>query len=504
MTRTVLGELRVCHRNTTLRPAEVKQRNLELVTSILEMNDIPYFVVRNWSNRRFRVGMESRFRARALEAFRAASAHRPLYIRLGPSPEDVSVFLLREFVGATEDSFTSIPSMRIYEYFATPRSNLVLGARFGCDVEFWSQEEGVLLAPSRNRITEELAGPFAEQTTLEIGGKPYPSVRAFTERAHPEEIDFPVDVVYTWVDGEDPSWRESKERAMAGVEGSPFIHALGTNKSRFHSRDELRYSMRSLSMYAPFVRHVYLVTAGQTPPWLNTSCDRLTVVNHKELFGDVGKLPTFNSHAIESRLHHIEGLSEHYLYVNDDVFFGRYISPKLFFAPNGLSYFFLSRRQIPLGPPVIDDLPVASAAKNGRELLRERFGKSVTQRFKHVPHPQQRSVHLEMESIWSEHFARVAATQFRSATDISIASALHHYFAFFTTRAIAGEIEYAYVDLSDEAQLEERLKEVLKTRALDTFCLNDTDAMPLDEERHVRIVQDFLERYFPIKSEFEL
>ena len=38
-------------------------------------------------------------------------------------------------------------------------------------------------------------------------------------------------------------------------------------------------------------------------------------------------LPTHNSHAVESQLHHIPGIAEHFLYSNDDMFFGRPLQP---------------------------------------------------------------------------------------------------------------------------------------------------------------------------------
>lgn len=44
--------------------------------------------------------------------------------------------------------------------------------------------------------------------------------------------------------------------------------------------EELRYSLRSIEKYAPWVNHIYLVTNGQIPYWLNTSHPRLSVITH--------------------------------------------------------------------------------------------------------------------------------------------------------------------------------------------------------------------------------
>lgn len=113
--------------------------------------------------------------------------------------------------------------------------------------------------------------------------------------------------------------------------------------------DELRYSLRSLDQYAPWVRTVHLVTDDQIPAWLRTHTPGLHVVSHKEIFDDPNQLPTFNSHAIESQLHHIEGLSEHFLYFNDDVFLERPAVPQDFFLTNGLTKIFPSKALIPRG-----------------------------------------------------------------------------------------------------------------------------------------------------------
>jgi hypothetical protein len=82
---------------------------------------------------------------------------------------------------------------------------------------------------------------------------------------------------------------------------------------------ELLYSMRSVHMHAPWVRTIYIVTASQVPFWLNTTHPRVRIIDHTELFPDPAtQLPAFNSLSIESVLHRIPGLSEYFLYFNND------------------------------------------------------------------------------------------------------------------------------------------------------------------------------------------
>ena len=112
--------------------------------------------------------------------------------------------------------------------------------------------------------------------------------------------------------------------------------------------EELRYSLRSIEKFAPWVRHIFLVTNGQVPSWINTyplfpklfaismppppslllltsptEHPRLTVITHAQIFTNVSHLPTFSSPSIEVHLHRIPGLSKKFIYMNDDVMFGR-------------------------------------------------------------------------------------------------------------------------------------------------------------------------------------
>src|SRR5699024_5053315 len=131
-------------------------------------------------------------------------------------------------------------------------------------------------------------------------------------------------------------WRSRMLAERDGVDPDA-VEESATAESRFASRDELRFSLRSVEYYASWFNHIYLVTDGQVPDWLDLNHPKLTVVDHKEIFADTTVLPVFNSHAIESQPHHIAGLTERYLYLNDDVFFMRPTEPELFFEGNGLA-----------------------------------------------------------------------------------------------------------------------------------------------------------------------
>ncbi|TSK13552.1 N-acetylglucosamine-1-phosphotransferase subunits alpha/beta [Bagarius yarrelli] len=102
--------------------------------------------------------------------------------------------------------------------------------------------------------------------------------------------------------------------------------------SRFEDNEELRYSLRSVERHAPWVRHIFIVTNGQIPSWLNLDNPRVTVVTHEEIFQNQSHLPTFSSPAIETHIHRIPGLSQKFIYLNDDVLFGKDVWPDDFYS----------------------------------------------------------------------------------------------------------------------------------------------------------------------------
>lgn len=104
----------------------------------------------------------------------------------------------------------------------------------------------------------------------------------------------------------------------------------------------MRYSLRSIEAFAPWVRHVYIVTNGQIPHWINLAHPKLTIVTHEEIFVNKSHLPTFSSPSIETHLHRIPGLSDRFIYLNDDVMFGRPIYPDDFYTQNNGQIVFLS------------------------------------------------------------------------------------------------------------------------------------------------------------------
>jgi len=485
-------------RDTAASPAGVRRENLDRVVAALDRADVDWFRIPAKSAQQTAVAVPMAQRARVVALLERLAATGNGLFQVVKAP------------GKRNRPATAL-IVRVCWPVADPHGSLLLGAAFGCEVEFWREQDGVLVGPRSNPIADMVRvdepvvtapEPVFSAFSSPYDGTEYRTREIFT-MVSPDRIGFPIDAVYTWVDGGDPAWQARKAAALGDNDWVERVSGQTANNSRFVSRDELRYSLRALHCFAPWVRRIFLVTDDQVPAWLDTEHPQITVVSHREIFGDTGQLPTFNSQAIESRLHRIPGLSEHFLYLNDDVFLGRPVTPDLFFTSGGLTRFFPSAALVDSAPRSDSDAPVNSAGKNNRKLIQQAFGRVLTRKMMHTPHPSRRSVIHEIEQRFAEPVAATAAHQFRHPDDISLLSSLQQYYAYLTGRATPGDIRYLYTDLA-LPETPFKLAKLLRNRHLDAFCLNDTDSGPDAAAEQAALLADFLPAYLPFVSPFEL
>lgn len=132
-----------------------------------------------------------------------------------------------------------------------------------------------------------------------------------------------IDIVILWVDGNDPEWIKERNK---------YIPSKGQDGSvnRFRDWENLQYLFRGIQKFAPWVNKVHFVTCGHYPKWLNLECEKLHFVKHED-FIPKQYLPTFNSRTIDFHLHKIKGISDKFIYFNDDMFLTNYTEPSDFF-----------------------------------------------------------------------------------------------------------------------------------------------------------------------------
>lgn len=144
----------------------------------------------------------------------------------------------------------------------------------------------------------------------------------------------PIDAVITWVDGHCPRHRQKLQHYLHTHQ---LVRPETAAPTRFNQYGEITYSIRSLLHFAPWIRTIYVVTDAQTPDILNELADtalkdRVQLIDHRVIFsGFEHCLPTFNSLSIETMLWRIPGLSERFIYLNDDCFLIKPTAPQDFF-----------------------------------------------------------------------------------------------------------------------------------------------------------------------------
>lgn len=314
----------------------------------------------------------------------------------------------------------------------------------------------------------------------------------------------PIDIVYLWVNGADPAWRSKRHHAYAAWEqqNPSELAAFGNVAGRYRDNSELLFNLRALERFFPDHGHVYIVTDGQRPAWLRPS-SRVTVVDHRELLAPASS-QVFDSGHIESYLHHIAGLSERFIYLNDDVFFGQKVNPawwfgerlKVFIEPAALAH------PASLHP---GETALVNAAIQSGHWLTQRYPhyRHVAQVYSHTPRAMRKSVMHELEQMAQDWFAQVRSTMFRSWRIPPIVPDLAPRWMVQMGYAEQHELKPLYIDTGAPQAAQQFASLLENFGKLPFFCINDTcDDAHDNDPRLLRIAQA-LSQLLPAPSSFE-
>jgi hypothetical protein len=285
--------------------------------------------------------------------------------------------------------------------------------------------------------------------------------------------DTPIDLVCLWVDGSDEEWQHRRANKMRHAQkqkqkrendGAPVpptsttaaAASTGSNNcARFANADELRVALLSARAHVPFLGRIHLVTDRQVPTWWEEEKKLLgdaVVVDHTAIFPDPSVLPVFNSNAIETCLHRIPGITEHFLYMNDDFSFARPVTLDHYFSgdkvlvqmdtflwrPLRLNYV-LEMCAGPGRSKFCDDVTIPQRIHTA-ELLAEEFGLGETRDFdlmQHSPVMLRRSALARMETRFSHQYAATRAHPFREVDDFVSTSFAYPHFMQVLDEAVA-------------------------------------------------------------------
>ncbi|MBW8010751.1 MAG: hypothetical protein FVQ83_05830 [Chloroflexi bacterium] len=224
-----------------------------------------------------------------------------------------------------------------------------------------------------------------------------------------------IDIVYTWVDGDNPAFQEMLKKSSATEKTLYSVSGVGNH--RFRDNKELRYSLRSVEKFAPWVRTIHILTNGQHPIWLDLNHPKISLVSHHTVFKESSHLPTFNSHSIELNLHRIPGLSQKFLYFNDDIFLGRAVLPEDFIIASGGHIIYLDDIPIPTESKEIHDQAYAYT----QNLVEQQWGQKYSRLVPaHLPQLYDRDILIELEQQFSKEYAETCSHKFRAANDVAL------------------------------------------------------------------------------------
>lgn len=309
---------------------------------------------------------------------------------------------------------------------------------------------------------------------------------------------FPIDLVYLWVDGNDPLWlkrRNEFDNAASKDSGSDC-------KARFIDNLELKYSLRSVERYAPWINNIFIVTDRQIPEWLDTSNPKIKIIDHTEILPQE-VLPTFNSCVIEHALFKIPGLSEYFIYANDDMFLNREATPEDFFTADGAPIIRLTRRlfrklTLALKEKIFND-PISNynlTIQNAASLVKKKYGKYIGHKTHHNIDAYRKSLYEHTFEVFKADILPTLSNHLRSDSDIQ-----RNIYSYVPIAEKKGKIEFVTRKTSLRFPIEKLhyYKKLEKHNPM-FLCMNDSQYAS-DEAR--LCLREFLQKRFPEKSMFE-
>ena len=337
---------------------------------------------------------------------------------------------------------------------------------------------------------------------------------------------YPIDFIITWVDGSDPEWQAEKAK-YKDTKGD-------SRNSRYRDWDTLRYLLRGIEKFAPWVNKVFLVTCGHLPAWLNTVSPKLVIVKHTDYIPEK-YLPTFSSRTIDMNFHRIEDLSEHFVYFNDDMLLLNSVHPEDFFV-NGLPCDTAVLRPAVVKSSLIDKkestsqmylAPIIDMALINKHIDKHtaiknnffkwynpKYGKESLKtlsmaiwnffpgiREYHCCYSYLKSTYSDLWKLEEEAFNEVCSHKFRVNTD-------YNHWVFSYWQMATGNFSPRQPDfgtafsLCDDNKRNEKILSVLKSSKYKLICINDSVSEENYNIVHSQLVST-LNDLFPEKSSYE-
>lgn len=293
-----------------------------------------------------------------------------------------------------------------------------------------------------------------------------------------------MDAVITYVDGNDPIWKKDYEKYT----NVPIM------EKRFRDWGTLKYLLRGIERYMPFIRNVYLVVShpSQVPDLADT--EHLKIILHKDIIPEE-YLPTFNCNPIEMHLHRIPGLDEEFLYFNDDMFPVAECKREDFFREGkGVIYFYKH---------IFTSGMYKKICRNSDRLARAASGISPSLCFvrpQHVCSPILRSECEELYDKVKPEILRTTASRTRTEEDLN--QYLYLDYMYYKGKIINKKLSNKHFSVAMVSP--DKVSAFLKDPSESFVCINDVRLSPEKFETMQTAILGAFEQRFPDKSRFEI
>ena len=302
-----------------------------------------------------------------------------------------------------------------------------------------------------------------------------------------------TDYVFTYVDGDDDNWY--KQFVVAAKKDGRKPDRRGV---RYRSWGTLKYLLRGIAENLPFINNLYMVveSMSQVPSWVNT--ETVHIVTHDMIIPQE-YLPTYNSNVIETFLYKIPGLSEQFIYGNDDMFPIGMLREEDFFE-NGRPLVACHEKTRPTRMTIYRRSLIRTLELcmnyNNYHLRSDRYVRSD-----HSLSPMLRSTWNAYHRLYGDDIMSTLST-FRKPNNVTQElSNFHHYIFNEKHRIHIPTVRrISYFEFKKESA--ERLRKPLFNPRTQVICINDSGVLDYDASK--QIVCDIFDEKFPNKCKYEL
>lgn len=327
-----------------------------------------------------------------------------------------------------------------------------------------------------------------------------------------------IDFVITWVDMNDPKWKQDFAKYSGKIDNSK----NEVSEARFRDYGLLKYWFRGVDKFAPWVRKIHFVTCGQKPEWLDITHPKLNLVNHEDYIPNEF-LPVFNSSLIEIYLHKIPGISDNFVYFNDDDFIIKPLQQTRFFKNNLPQDIAVFRTNLGLSlwsKCLKNNINIINKKFDKKEIIRKDYdkwfnpgygkkarlnyllkfyNKFITLR---TPHNAQPYLKKTFEDVWAyagDELKAMSVNRFRSERDYTQ--------ELFRTWQICSSDFEPYNTYNDTKMFPLLFKskqaiKAIREQKFTLVCINDNEHIP-DFEQTMHEVEMAFDSILPDKSAFE-